>query len=693
MSSGTRGRTLLKTLSEQGDKVIAGLRMREHLEYVSLVPPVKRLHADGSLVSEVGEVLRCTVCMKEFPLDRGAEKLMQHMKGAKHLQHVQKRIEDTRKQLQIKFRPANNRLLPDKAVRARQHVLSALLEAAVPIEAIQNWSLNQILTAGTGSSLGGVRGLRDYIPHAFANLQAQVRALLADVDAMSIAFDSTPFVGDTFAVVARHFDHALHKFKRTLVSIVFLEKEMNGDELEVMLSTILSNFNIDTKHVVAFCRDGCNVNSSAMRKLFAKQKAAHSALSAVVGGAQHAYRAPLDLACLCHAIDNTGARIDIPALERILSPWLTVISHSKQARKAFLTFTHEAPKSYSKTRWWSRYEVVAQLVRHMHTFRSEVIPMLRANKIAKESVGKIAAVLEDSKMSALLLLEGAIVLDVVQKLVAATYLLESDGPVMLQCAQLLTGVTNMFDSLEALHTPVADKSKLDQYSGDSAQKIIPSVIEAAAAIVCSKERETTQQANDMMVSCVKYALGTVSRAREYWSTCLLDSPTYADVLAAANMASILNPVVARRALNDVATGSTAMSTLVFTTQVNAFARCGVRPSVTDECLRKEKLYRAKCFQWFESTPFDVPRTGNATHHSLEAIERFWTGESSSDFTHEDDGLHCYFTLYCIAGLLQPHVAVVDRCFSVLDAAVSKRQRTMLHDYASSLMYSFTRRLI
>ena len=83
---------------------------------------------------------------------------------------------------------------------------------------------------------------------------------------------------------------------------------------------------------------------------------------------------------------------------------------------------------YSPTRWWSKWELIKQV---MELF-GDVESFLRTNEdLAPATRGKLLGYFNDMQKKVCLLIEMAVVFDVGIHFVQATYMLEGDGPLAL----------------------------------------------------------------------------------------------------------------------------------------------------------------------------------------------------------------------------------------------------------------------
>ena len=74
------------------------------------------------------------------------------------------------------------------------------------------------------------------------------------------------------------------------------------------------------------------------------------------------YPLVLDIGCFSHTIDHVGEKFVTPVLDEFVSAWVLLFSHSPKSRLAWQSRVGRSVKSLSKTRWWSRWEVINQLL-------------------------------------------------------------------------------------------------------------------------------------------------------------------------------------------------------------------------------------------------------------------------------------------------------------------------------------------
>ena len=117
-----------------------------------------------------------------------------------------------------------------------------------------------------------------------------------------------------------------------------------------------------------------------------------------------------------------------------MTAWLNLFSRSPKARLAWRSRTGRAMRSYSETRWWSKWEIINQIVDQF----GDVQPFLEENtNTAPATASKALAIVCDHQKSMFLQVELAITVDVCRPFIEATYKLEGDGPLILYCYEVL----------------------------------------------------------------------------------------------------------------------------------------------------------------------------------------------------------------------------------------------------------------
>ena len=74
------------------------------------------------------------------------------------------------------------------------------------------------------------------------------------------------------------------------------------------------------------------------------------------------YPKMMNVKCFSHTLDRVGEHFEIPVLREIVSMWISLFSHSPKARLYWKEETGVSMRTYSGTRWWSKWEVMQQLM-------------------------------------------------------------------------------------------------------------------------------------------------------------------------------------------------------------------------------------------------------------------------------------------------------------------------------------------
>ena len=195
-----------------------------------------------------------------------------------------------------------------------------------------------------------------------------------------------------------------------LVRVEFLAKRMTGEKVARELVNVLSiKRGIGSNYLVAAMRDRASVNNVALRTL------------SVI------YPRLLDVGCFAHTLDHVGEKFSTPVLSEFISLWINLFSHSPKRRLIWKIQTEKAMQSYSKTRWWSRFEVMHQVMVQF----GDVEGFLRNEDVFSVTSSKLLELMCDVQKKITLQLELAAVFDIRIHFVKATYDLEGDGPLVL----------------------------------------------------------------------------------------------------------------------------------------------------------------------------------------------------------------------------------------------------------------------
>lgn len=157
-------------------------------------------------------------------------------------------------------------------------------------------------------------------------------------------FDSSTRQGEAIAIIVQFMDNDWNINQR-LVRINVCSKSVNANQLAQVLNQCLSvEYGVRGNSLLAAMQDGASVNQAALNIV--------SFISPNM----------VNVVCFSHTLDNVGNHFEIPTLKEFGSLWIRMFRNSCKAKLLWKDLTGRAPKSYSETRWWSRWEVYQQLM-------------------------------------------------------------------------------------------------------------------------------------------------------------------------------------------------------------------------------------------------------------------------------------------------------------------------------------------
>ena len=190
---------------------------------------------------------------------------------------------------------------------------------------------------------------------------------------------------------------------------------MSGEEVARELITTLSiHYSVSSNSLLATMRDCASVNDVTLRTL------------------KVIYPAFLDVGYFSHTLDLVGNKFCTHHLTDFSMAWVSLFSHSPKARLVWREQTGRSVTGYSPTRWWSRWEVMKQLLELF----GDVEAFLTMHDQAPATRHKLLQFLQDPQKKAFLEVELAIIVDAGMPFVQATYKLEGDGHLALECNEV-----------------------------------------------------------------------------------------------------------------------------------------------------------------------------------------------------------------------------------------------------------------
>ena len=237
--------------------------------------------------------------------------------------------------------------LPVEEYAYRLEVVTEFLKAGIPVA---KTDVLRCLLEKNRYRLTGSSNLGQYVSMALKQEIEQIKqelempgqaVLRRDI---SVIFDSSTRQGEVIAIIVQFMDNDWNINQR-LVRINVCSKSVNANQLAQVLNQCLSvEYGVRGNSLLAAMQDGASVNQAALNIV--------SFISPNM----------VNVVCFSHTLDNVGNHFEIPTLKEFGSLWIRMFGNSCKAKLLWKDLTGRAPKSYSETRWWSRWEVYQQLM-------------------------------------------------------------------------------------------------------------------------------------------------------------------------------------------------------------------------------------------------------------------------------------------------------------------------------------------
>ena len=384
------------------------------------VTPIQRVKENpDECLTVSNKQLFCRACREELSLISSV--VHNHVKSAKH-QAGRKRLAakevhdiDIAAALKASDEVAHRvgETLPQDQRVYRVKVVTAFLWAAVPLNKLEHF---RELLEEHAFRLSDRRHKSDIIPFISLQEHACIKEEISR-QYVSVIYDGTTRLEEAMAIVLRFVDWEL---QQRLVRLQLLAKSMTGEEIARELVNVLSvQYDISSDFLLSTMRDRASVNNVALRTL------------------KVIYPNVLDVGCFSHTLDIVGSKFSTPDLNNFMMTWVSLFSHSPKARLLWRVQTGQSTSSYSPTRWWSRWEVMKQLLE----LYGDVEAFLRTHEdLAPATRTKLLRYLDVPQRKSCIELELAVTVDAGLPFVQAAYKLEGDGPLALQCYEVVASL-------------------------------------------------------------------------------------------------------------------------------------------------------------------------------------------------------------------------------------------------------------
>jgi len=389
---------------------------------VSITPSQRVKQYKGEHLTVSNKKLFCLACREELSVKSSV--ITYHIKSGKHCSG-KKKLETKRKadleiaeslRQQDELEHPKGESLPDDQRVYRIRVVRTFLSAGVALNKIPEF---RDLLEEHAFRLTDRRRMSDLVPFILAQEKDKLKTEIADKP-LSIIFDGTSRLGEVFALVIRFVDSGWC-IQQKLIRLKMLAKSLNGDEIaREFITTVSVEFGIKSENVVAIMHDCASTNTAAMRTL------------------KVLYPFVLAIGCFSHTLNRVGEKFNAPQVNDFTTYWVSLFSHSFKARAIWKAQTGRTISSYSATRWWSKWEVMNQILELF----GDVEPFLRnPEEFSGTTRAKLLEYFATTQSKQSLKVELAAVIDAGKPFVQATYKLEGDGPVAIECYAIISSLS------------------------------------------------------------------------------------------------------------------------------------------------------------------------------------------------------------------------------------------------------------
>ena len=200
-----------------------------------------------------------------------------------------------------------------------------------------------------------------------------------------------------------------------------LAKSLSGDEIaRELINTLSVDYGVKSENVIAIMHDCASANKAAMRTL------------------QVLYPAVLGIGCFSHTLNRVGERFNVPHVNDFTTYWVSLFSHSFKAQAIWKQRTGRTICGFSATRWWSKWEVMNQILELF----GDIEPFLKVPEdFSGNTRAKLLEYFPTPRIQHNLKVEIAAVIDAGKPFVQATYKLEGDGPVAVECYEIISSLS------------------------------------------------------------------------------------------------------------------------------------------------------------------------------------------------------------------------------------------------------------
>lgn len=306
-----------------------------------------------------------------------------------------------------------------KSVRPEQHAwrvqrISTLMANGIPLSKLDDpFDLRTALAdEALGYKVPGADACAEYVAFIAAREFAKVKEEISGRD-ISICFDGTSQFAEIFGLLVRFVDDAARVQVR-VADLSLLATNMNSaGTAAIVTDVVYSRLHVEARRMLATMADRCSVNEAA------------------IAGLMVLWTKSVHVGCYSHTLSNSGKKFRTKVLDQAMTAWFEIVrSHGGQLAVQ-LTFGERA-RTYSDTRWWSRWECVNQVYSHIAEMPN-LLSYLESHGLCEKSCETLREVV----FSAEFLSQLAVVVDAGKAFVEATYILEGDSFLACRAYQIV----------------------------------------------------------------------------------------------------------------------------------------------------------------------------------------------------------------------------------------------------------------
>ena len=141
--------------------------------------------------------------------------------------------------------------------------------------------------------------------------------------------------------------------QQKLIRLQMLCKSLSGDEIaRELINTLSYEYGIRSEQFVAVMHDCASANNVTIRTL------------------KILFPSIISIGCFSYTLNQVGEKFNVPNVHDFTTYWITLLSNSFKAQFLWKQQIGRTVCGYSLTRWWSKWEVINQILELFGDVRS-----------------------------------------------------------------------------------------------------------------------------------------------------------------------------------------------------------------------------------------------------------------------------------------------------------------------------------